>query len=73
MVPLPMFFFIQQVVVKSLDDNRHVGAASGFLYMGADPEHLHTSPWFLLAAVISVVPFLISLLLYKILKARWTF
>ena len=59
-----------KVIVKSLDDNKHIGSASFMIFLGAGPEDLHTSPWFVWSGLTSTLAFLSALLLYKILKAR---
>ena len=58
------------MIVKSLDDNKHIGSASFMIFLGAGPEDLHTSPWFVWSGITSTLAFLSALLLYKILKAR---
>ena len=61
---------IGKVVMKSLNGSQHIGASSFFIFLGAKFEDFHRSPLFVWAALASVVPYIVALALYKLLKAR---
>ena len=59
-----------KVVVKSLNGSQHIGAASAYIFLGARSEDFHKSPFFVWAALASIVPYIFALALYKFLTAR---
>ena len=58
------------MVVKSLNGSEHIGAASAYIFLGAKSEDLHKSPFFIWAALASILSYIFVLALYKFLTAR---
>ena len=59
-----------EVMVKEVEDGGHVGNALAFLYLGAEPEDLHPSAWFLWTALGHISAYITALILYRVIKAR---
>ena len=59
-----------EVVAKEVEGGGHVGNALAFLYLGAEPEDLHPSAWFLWTALGHISAYITALILYRVIKAR---
>ena len=53
-----------------MEGGGHVGNALAFLYLGAEPEDLHPSAWFLWTALGHISAYITTLILYRVIKAR---
>jgi hypothetical protein len=62
-----------EVVVKVSTRSGHIGHTYTMLYMAARLEDLpeHDAPWFLIAALCSILIYALALLVYGVLKTRW--
>ena len=65
-----MFGFIPELLVKILNGHKHVSSFPFFLYLGATEGDLNKSPWGLLVLCCSVICYALSLLTYRVLRAR---
>ena len=61
---------IPELLVKLLNGQNHVYSFPFFLYLGATEGDLNKSPWGLLVLCGFVIFYAISLLTYRVLKAR---
>ena len=59
-----------KVVVKNLNGSQHIGTASAYIFLGAESEDLNKSPFFVWAAVASILLYIFALAFYKILTTR---
>ena len=64
-------WLVPEVLVKILSDNRHISSGDYFLYLGATEEAQHKQPWFVWLGACSILPYALSLIFFKVLKARW--
>ena len=62
--------FIPKLLVKILSGHNHVSSSAFFLYLGATEGDLNKSPWVLFVLCCSVISYAISLLTYRVLRAR---
>ena len=62
--------FIPELLVKILNGHNHISSMPFFLYLGATEGDLNKSPWGLLVLCCSVISYALSLLTYRVLRAR---
>ena len=68
-----MAFILCEILVKILKGQNHINILPFYIYMGANAEALNDKLWFYFAVSCSLLPYAISLLIYKIIKDRYLF
>ena len=59
-----------EILTKTLTGEPHIGTSSHYIYMGARPEELSTTPWLIYVTLVQIAALTMSLVVYRVLKYR---
>lgn len=62
-----------EVVVKATRGANHLGCGRGFLWLGARVEDFNPTAWLTASTLVILAIFILSLILYRMVKARQVF